>query len=105
MRMKTGESHYTLNWIYKMEESQRISIDDMAISVRTTNLIVRHLKIKYIDELCAMTPGEILMHRNIGLRSLNEIRSFLKENQMCLKGDVFVDSKKQREIRNYAPQI
>ena len=54
------------------------------LSVRAYNCLQRH-GIKSIEDLCNMTPEEIMRVRNLGRNSLTEILEFLKKNGLRLR--------------------
>ncbi|MEO0248977.1 MAG: DNA-directed RNA polymerase subunit alpha C-terminal domain-containing protein, partial [candidate division WOR-3 bacterium] len=52
------------------------SVDELELSVRSANCL-KNADIKYIGELVQKTEQEILMTKNFGRKSLNEIKEIL----------------------------
>lgn len=65
---------------------KRIEIAEIEFSVRAANVFIRN-DIKYLDELCAYTPKELMKIRNLGKMVLREIREVLKNYGWNLKED------------------
>jgi len=70
------------------------SVDELELSVRSANCL-KNADIKYIGELVQKTEQEILMTKNFGRKSLNEIKEIL--SCMGLRLGLKLDSFPQRE--------
>jgi DNA-directed RNA polymerase subunit alpha len=71
------------------------SVDELELSVRSANCL-KNADIKYIGELVQKTEQEILMTKNFGRKSLNEIKEIL--SCMGLRLGTKIDSFPSREI-------
>jgi len=70
------------------------SVDELELSVRSANCL-KNADIKYIGELVQKTEQEILMTKNFGRKSLNEIKEIL--SCMGLRLGLKLDSFPARE--------
>jgi DNA-directed RNA polymerase subunit alpha len=70
------------------------NVDELELSVRSANCL-KNADIKYIGELVQKTEQEILMTKNFGRKSLNEIKEILA--CMGLKLGIRLDSFPPRE--------
>ena len=61
-----------------------MEIDDLELSVRS-NHFCRACDLKYVKDIIQYTAAELLSHKNIGRRSLNEITTVLKKFGLSLK--------------------
>ncbi len=77
-----------------LNENLYRSVDELELSVRSANCL-KNADIKYIGELVRRTEQEILMTKNFGRKSLNEIKEILA--CMGLKLGVKLDSFPSRE--------
>jgi DNA-directed RNA polymerase subunit alpha len=71
------------------------SVDELELSVRSANCL-KNADIKYIGELVQKTEQEILMTKNFGRKSLNEIKEIL--SCMGLRLGTKIDSFPGREL-------
>jgi DNA-directed RNA polymerase subunit alpha len=71
------------------------SVDELELSVRSANCL-KNADIKYIGELVQKTEQEILMTKNFGRKSLNEIKEIL--SCMGLRLGTKIDSFPTREV-------
>jgi len=70
-------------------------VDELELSVRSANCL-KNADIKYIGELVQKTEQEILMTKNFGRKSLNEIKEIL--SCMGLRLGTKIDSFPSREV-------
>jgi len=82
-----------------MSEESRIKLEDCVFSLRTSRML-NLLKIEYLDELKNISAKELLGFRNIGKKSVDEIRNFLARygNGMILKDDVVLSYQEQKNF-------
>lgn len=76
------------NQLRDLQEKLDKSIEELELSVRSYNCL-EHAGIKTIRDLIQKTESEMLKYRNFGRKSLNEIKSILKE--MGLRFNMEVD--------------
>lgn len=75
-------------------EDQEISIETIYFSMRTLN-VLKHNGVKTLKQLCELTSKDVLEFRNMGKRSLRELREKLAEYALSLKDEtVDLDVKK-----------
>lgn len=67
----------------EMERKLNMSIEEIELSVRSTNCI-QNANIKTIGDLVRRSEGEMLKYRNFGKKSLNEIKKILTEMGLSL---------------------
>ncbi|MBQ0066952.1 MAG: DNA-directed RNA polymerase subunit alpha [Phascolarctobacterium sp.] len=60
------------------DSSKMVSIEDLDLTVRSTNCL-RRAGINTIDDLCQRTEDDMMKIRNLGKKSLDEIKNKLKE--------------------------
>ncbi len=80
-----------------MSEEKRIRLDECEFSVRTSN-ILDSLNIEYLDELKEFSAKRLLEFRNVGKKSVNEIRHFLAQYGISLQGDLLLSSQEQKHF-------
>lgn len=66
-----------------LEKKLDMSIDEVELSVRSTNCI-KNANIKTIGDLVRRSENEMLKYRNFGKKSLNEIKKILTEMELSL---------------------
>lgn len=82
---KTGEQDsYIKDTEKKVEEKEKTSIDDLSLSVRSTNCLKR-AQIKYLEDITNKTEEEMMNVKNLGAKSLDEIKDKLKERGLGFK--------------------
>ncbi len=64
---------------------KRIRLDYSEFNPRVTN-VLRNNGIDFLDQLVNLTDVDILHFRNCGKKSLRDIKKFLADNDLCLKG-------------------
>jgi len=73
------------------EDSEKsLSIEDMDLSQRSSNCLRRH-GITKLAELCEMTEDDLMKIRNLGKKSLAEIKSKMAEKGLSFKKSVIVE--------------
>lgn len=75
--------------VEKEKEEIQFKIDDIVFSVRTDNLLMSN-GCKTLVDITKLTSKEILSWRNMGKKSLEEIRCKLAENGLCLKDETII---------------
>jgi len=78
-----------INELYKEEEKENIlnkSIDELELSVRAYNALKYSASVKSIGEFVDKTEHELLRAKNLGRRSLNEIKEELSKLGLNLRG-------------------
>lgn len=68
----------------KPKEREEIPIEELNLSVRSYNCLKKE-SIVYISNLCDYTEQQLLSIRNLGMKSLNEIKKKLEERKLTLK--------------------
>ncbi len=68
----------------KLKEKEETSIEELNLSVRPSNCLKKE-GIVYISNLCDYTEQQLLSIRNMGMKSLNEIKKKLEERKLVLK--------------------
>ncbi|MFL2886297.1 MAG: DNA-directed RNA polymerase subunit alpha C-terminal domain-containing protein [Candidatus Pelagibacterales bacterium] len=66
-----------------IENTLTMSVDELDLSFRSTKCI-QEIGIRYIGDLVKISEDELLAHRNLGIKSLNEIKSRLEEISLKL---------------------
>jgi DNA-directed RNA polymerase alpha subunit len=61
------------------------SIEDLDLSVRCYNILRHHLKINILGDLTKLTEKEVMQHRHMGFKSLEEIRTLMSEAGLSFK--------------------
>lgn len=82
---KTGEQDsYIKSTEKKIEEKEKTSIDDLSLSVRSINCLKR-AGIKYLEDITNKTEEEMMNVKNLGAKSLVEIKEKLEEKGLSFK--------------------
>ena len=85
-----------------MDEEMKL-ISELELSIRAETQL-RINNINSIEKLLNLTTKELLEWRGLGRKTLNEIRSKLNKNGLCLKDEV-VDPNIKKEILENLPGI
>lgn len=89
----------------RVEESkQRIEIEVLELSTRSLNVLSER-NICYVDELEQITCEDMLSWRNVGRKSIREIRKELARYGTSLKNDYVASSKEDKEIIENIPKL
>lgn len=67
-----------------LEKVLRMSIDDLDLTVRSNNCL-RRASINTVGDIVAMTEAELMRVRNLGTKSLNEIKKKIEELGLKLR--------------------
>ncbi len=87
--------------IRELQEKLDKSIEELELSVRSYNCL-EHAGIKTIRDLIQKTESEMLKYRNFGRKSLNEIKSILKE--MGLRFNMEIDPETGLPVGIFPPE-
>ncbi|RLC47737.1 MAG: DNA-directed RNA polymerase subunit alpha [Candidatus Cloacimonadota bacterium] len=84
--------------LLKMEKLLNMKVEELEISVRVTNCLAAGM-IKTIGELVAKSEAEMIKYRNLGTKSLNDIKNLLEKYDLGLGMNVKEIFNKIRESK------
>ena len=88
----------------QVDESTKVlsmSIEDLELSVRSSNCL-RRAGINTVEELCNKTPDDMIKVRNLGKKSLKEVKEkFSKENEIIATDVSELDITNEKKVMEY----